>query len=204
MPMKIKNLCKRHIQNNFVLYFILALALVVGIIVGAILANRVDYIRGIELANYMNVFLKHVNEGNYSFKDIFISTLFLNFKKIFIIWVLGLLTIGIIVIPLIMCWSGINIGFIVGFLVKDYGFKGFIFTLIGLLPQYLIVLPSLLAITAIALSNSVNRKKFRRGMDFNKNLADYSILILIFSIISVFGCIIEGFYTPFFIKFIGV
>ncbi|NLK44673.1 MAG: stage II sporulation protein M [Tissierellia bacterium] len=204
MQLKIKTLCKRHLQNNFVLYFILVIALVIGIIIGAILANRLESDKGIEVANYMNVFLKHINEGNYYFKDIFISSLFLNLKRIFIIWLFGLLGLGLIVIPLIMCWNGINIGFIVGFLVKGYGLKGFIFTLIGLLPQYLIVLPSLLAITALALSNANNRKKLRRDRDYIKKFADYSILILVFFVILVFGCIIEGFYTPYFIKFMGV
>lgn len=204
MPKKILNLCKRHLQNNFILYFILALALVLGIIIGSIIANRLDRNKCIELANYMNVFLKHINNGNFYFKDIFISSLFLNYRKIFIIWLLGLIGIGLIGIPLITCWSGINIGFLVGFLVKSFGFKGFLFALIGLLPQYLIVLPSLLAITAIALSNSINRKKFRRAKDFNRNLADYSFLIFIFSIVLVLGCIIEGFYTHYFIKFMDV
>lgn len=56
MPKKILNLCKRHLQNNFILYFILALALVLGIIIGSIIANRLDRNKCIELANYMNVF----------------------------------------------------------------------------------------------------------------------------------------------------
>ena len=63
MQLKIKTLCKRHLQNNFVLYFILVIALVIGIIIGAILANRLESDKGIEVANYMNVFLKHINEA---------------------------------------------------------------------------------------------------------------------------------------------
>lgn len=204
MLLKAKSLCKRHLQNNFIIYFILALAFVVGIIAGSILANRLEKDRSIELANYMNVFLKHINNGNHYFKNIFLSSLWLNYKKTFIIWCLGLIAIGLFVIPLVMCWSGVNIGFIVAYLVKNFGFKGFLFTLIALLPHYLIILPGLLAIAAIALSNSIDRKRFRRAKDFSKNLLDYSILILAFSILLALGSIIEGVYTQYFIRFIGI
>jgi len=204
MLFKVKSLFKRHFQDNFIFYSLLAITFVLGILIGSIIANRLDKTKSIELANYMNVFLKHINHGKYSFKDVFLSSLFINYKVIFLIWIFGLMGIGLIIIPIIMCWNGINIGFLVGFLVKNYGLKGFMFSLMALLPQYLIILPSLLIVTAIALSNSVNMKKNKKRRYLSKNIADYSMSVLVFSLLIVLGCIIEGFYTQYFVKFIMI
>lgn len=202
MTIKVRSISKRHLQNNFILYFILVMFLCIGIISGAICINRFNEEQNLKLINNFSLFFKYMGK-EYNSLDMFKASLLSNLKTTLIIWCLGLISLGIGIIPLIIFWEGISIGFTVGFLVKVFGIKGFIFSLIGLLPYYLVIIPGFIAIGAIGLSNSNHMRKSRSIRGYYNSLADYTFLILLFFIIFIFGSLIEGFYTPYFFNFIG-
>ena len=202
MSLRVKSLRKRHFQNNFIIYFILAICFILGIIAGAILINRISDEKNYEIVNYFSWIFKYIEEGQYRSIDIFRISLFSNVKIVFFIWMLGLISLGLFIIPLIICWKGAVIGFTVGFLVKEFGIKGFIFALSGLLPHYLIIIPGILAVGAVGLSFSTYNVKSKSRRISSRDMADYSILILLFFIIILVGCFIEGFFTPYFLNLI--
>lgn len=202
MSLRVRNLSKRHFQNNFIIYFILGICFVVGIVVGAILINRLSANENYKIFNYFSWIFKYTEEWDYRKLDIFKLSLFSNIKIVLVIWILGLISLGILIIPLIICWKGATIGFTVGFLVKEFGMKGFIFALLGLLPHYLIIIPGILAVGAVGLSFSTYNVKSKSRRISSRDMADYSILILLFFIIILVGCFIEGFFTPYFLNLI--
>jgi len=197
-----RNLSKRHFQNNFIVYFILVIFFVIGIIIGAILINRLSAEEKLKIANYFSWIFKYIGEKNYKSIDIFKLSLFSNVKIVLVIWIIGLIGLGILIIPIILCCKGVAIGFTVGFLVKEFGIKGFMFALSGLLPHYLIIIPGFLAIGSVGLSYSMYRVKSKRNRIYSKDIADYSILILLFFIIVIVGSFVEGFITPYFLNLI--
>lgn len=136
--------------------------------------------------------------------EIFKTSLLSNLKIALIVWVLGLFTIGVILIPLIISWKGIAIGFTVGFLVKQFGIKGFVFSLTSLLPHYLIIIPGFLAIGAIGISSSIHARKNRGKKAYQRDFVDYTVLFLLFLILIIIGCFIEGFFIPFILNIIGL
>lgn len=189
MLIKFKVLCKRHLQNNLTLYLILLSCFMVGIIIGSIIVNRSD---------------EDFNNKIYEFSDSFISSLIANFKFILPIYLLGLVRFGIIFIPLILCWKGLNIGFTVGAIVKIFGVRGFVFTVLGLLPQYFITMPGLLGISAISLSNSSYlNKRARKRKDNYSNFCNYSMISIVLLILFFIGSLVEVYITPFFYNFIN-
>lgn len=204
MPKRIKNLSKRHFQNNFIMYFTISIFFLVGIIIGSILINRLTSEQNYRIINRYSWMFDYEPKKNQM--DIFKSILFSNIKFTFIIWLIGLTSLGTLVIPLMISFRGGVIGFTVGFLIKEFGIQGFTFSLSGLLPHYLIILPGILAIGAIGLSNSINSNNRRRGKSLNgiyqKTLIDYSILFLLFFLIVVIGCFVEAFITPYFLNFV--
>lgn len=200
MLKRINNLSKRHLRNNFVLYFILSLSFIIGIFIGAILINKLSTEQSSKISNHFSWIFNFVKEQDFNSINIFISSLLSNMKILFIVWILGLTSIGLLIIPLIIVWKGVAIGFTVGFLVKGFGMKGFIFSLAGLLPHYLIMIPGFLAIGAIGISNSIYVGKGRRSKMNQVDINEYSILMLLFFLIIIFGCFIEGFFTPYFLK----
>lgn len=200
MLKRVSNLSKRHFRNNFVLYFVLSLSFIIGISIGAILINKLNTEQSLKISSHFSWIFNFTKEQNLNSIDIFISSLLSNMKILFFIWILGLTSIGLLIIPLVIVWKGIAIGFTVGFLVKGFGIKGFIFSLAGLLPHYLIMIPGLLAIGAIGISNSIYIVKGRRSKMNQIDINEYSILMLLFFVIIIVGCFIEGFFTPYLLK----
>ncbi len=202
ISIRVKNLSKKHFQNNFIIYFILVIFFVIGIVAGAIIINRLNAEENLKIVNHFSWIFKYIEEENYRSIDVFKLSLFSNIKIVLIIWIMGLISLGILIIPIILCWKGAAIGFTVGFLVKEFGIKGFVFALSGLLPHYLIIIPGFLAIGAVGLSCSLYNIKSKGRRIYSRDITDYSILILLFFIIVLVGCFIEGFFTPYFLNLI--
>lgn len=204
MLKRANNLSKRHFRNNFVYYFVLSLSFIIGISIGAILINKLNAEQSLKISSHFSWIFNFIKEQNLNSINIFISSLLSNMKILFLIWILGLTGIGLLIIPLIIVWKGMAIGFTVGFLVKGFGMKGFMFSLAGLLPHYLILIPGFLAIGAVGISNSIYIGKGRRSKINQLDISEYSILMFLFFIIIIFGCFIEGFLTPHFFKITGL
>lgn len=205
MSKRIKSLGTRHFQNNFIIYFTLTIFFLIGIISGSILINRLSAQQNYKLVSKFNwIFDYRVNTKPL---DVFKITLFSNLKFMLIIWLTGLTSLGIVIIPFIISFRGGVIGFTVGYLIKEYGIKGFIFSLSGLLPHYLIILPGILSVGALGLSFAINSKKIKLGNPLikvnQKKIIDYSILFLFLLLFITLGCIIESLTTTYFLKIIA-
>lgn len=205
MQKRIKTLSKRHFQDNFIIYFIISMFFIVGIIIGAIMINRLKIETNNNITNHYSWIFDYMNDGNPGTSDILKSNLFSTMKFSIIIWLSGLIVLGIFIIPLIIGWKGITIGFTVGLLIKEFEIKGLIFALSGLLPHYLIILPGIIAIGSIGLSHAIGMSK-GRGKSLYKvhqrSLVDYTILFVLFFIIIIVGTCIESFMIPYLLKFI--
>ena len=197
MLKRVNNLSKRHFRNNFVIYFVLSLSFIIGISIGAILINKLNVEQSIKISSHFSWIFSYSKEQSQNSINIFISSLLSNMKILLFIWILGLTSIGLLIIPLIIVWKGIAIGFTVGFLVKGFGMKGFIFSLAGLLPHYLIMIPGILAIGSIGIANSIYIGKGRRSKMNQVDINEYSVLMILFFLIIAIGCFIEGFFTPY-------
>lgn len=206
MSKRIKSLGNKHFQNNFIIYFTISIFFLVGISIGSILINRLSPDQSYKSISRLSWIFNY--EVNKTPINIFKLTLISNLKFLLIVWLIGLTSLGIVLIPLMISFRGGTIGFTVGYLIKEYGMKGFIFSLTGLLPHYLIILPGILAIGAVGLSNTINGKKIKLGDPLHrlnqKRLVDYSILFLLLFIIITLGCIIEAITTTHFLKIIEI
>lgn len=201
---KLSSLAKRHLQDNFLLYCILLISFIIGIVIGAILINRLSPDEKLGISSYLSSVVKLMSSYDNNLVNLFKSSLFVNFRFTIIIWGFGFFLIGIIVIPLIIIWKGMAIGFTVGYFVKEFGVKGFIFSLTSLLPHYLIILPSFLIIGAFSITNSLKYKKNKGRIIYNRDMVDYIIIFFIFFTIIAIGSIIEGFFIPYVLNMIDL
>lgn len=205
MQKRIKVLSKRHFENNFILYFILFIIFTIGIALGAVLINRLKVEQSYSVVGYFSWILDYINYGDQLPIDILKTSLFSNLKFSIIIWLSGFIVLGSIIIPIIIGLKGLGIGFVVGFIVKEFGFSGFVFAVLGLWPLYIVILPAILATGSLGLSNSISNSKGKGKGLYRGNqsgLIDYSMLMLLFFIIISIGCFVESFITPYFLKFI--
>ncbi|MGF7057029.1 stage II sporulation protein M [Brassicibacter mesophilus] len=204
--MKIKEFVYKHINNNFLLYFLLVLFLMIGISAGAITVSVIDNSQKQEMISFLNSFFKILNQNNVDSFILLKHSLLNNVQTLFFIWLLGIIVIGVPLVMGIVMLRGFIIGFTVGFLVNELGFKGFVFSILAILPQNIFVIPGIIIISAISISfslktikNKINRKN---RYNFTAELIRYSLITVSLSILLILGSLIEAYITPVFMKLI--
>lgn len=204
LPFKIKRSLIKQFKDNFMIYFLIIAIFFTGIIIGSISIKVLDIEQKSNIITFLNSFFKNIDSVDLNSSAIIKQSIFDNFKSIGLIWLTGLIVIGIVVIPFIILFRGFSLGFTVGFLVSEYGIKGFLFSILGILPHNLFAIPGILLIGATGIIFSINSIKKRKSKLRNKNLffniIDYSVLILFFSIIVFIACIIESYISPIFLR----
>lgn len=202
-----KEFSYRHFQNNFILYLVVVICLLVGISAGAITINVLSYNQKKELISFLDSFFKVLNENNIDSLVLLKQSLVNNLQTIASIWLLGLTVIGIPIIMAVVILRGFVIGFTVGLLFEELGFKGLIFSTFAMLPQNLFIIPGIIIISVTSISFSVmivkNKMRRIRRNNYFKELLLYSTTILLLSIILIVGSIIEAYVSPVFMKLLS-
>jgi len=133
------------------------------------------------------------------------ASLKFNFIFVIVTYIIGLLNLGFIV-PLLVLIKGGLLGFNVGYLIYNFGLKGFIVSVFGLYPQYLLFIPCIIAIAALVMTMSFKYKLSakRRTLRIKRmNLADYTVSMLFFTCIMFIGSVYEGYVSPIFLNLIN-
>ncbi|NMA86186.1 MAG: stage II sporulation protein M [Tissierellia bacterium] len=205
MPIyRIRRWLLKHFQDNFLIYFILSTIFAIGIIIGAITIKvlRADQIDNILV--FLNSFFKAMEGNEFEGISILKQSIIDNFKTIGLVLGTGLIIIGIGIIPIVIIFRGFAIGFTVGFIVNEFGFKGFLFSILGILPQNLLIIPGIISISSIGMGLSINNLKRRnlgfRNSRYNTGIMDYLFLILFFTTIILIGTFIEAFVSSNFLS----
>ena len=148
-----------------------------------------------------NFFIYANNTFNNRF--IFKTSLFNNIIPIIIRFIVSIRYIGIILAPLYITFRGFCLGFSIAFLTENFGKKGFIFTLIAMLPQNIIYIPALIFACFISVNLSIIMLRFRKeGFNENKNkyILKYLTYDFIAIVVLIIASFIEAYITPVFIR----
>lgn len=204
LPYRIRRWLLRHFQDNFLIYFILTTVFAIGIIIGAVTIKVLNIEQKNGIIVFLNSFFKTMDRNGFDSLLILKQSIIDNFKTIGLIWITGLIIIGIPIIPIAMMFRGFALGFTVGFLVNEYGIKGFLFSILGILPQNLFIIPGIISISSIGMAFSFasikNRKKKLRNSKIGSSIVNYSVLILFFSLFVFIGALIEAYVSPNFLR----
>lgn len=206
MSIKIKESYVRHIKTNFLIYFIVILCLMIGISAGAITIKVLDEDQKRQLISFLDSFFKILNESEVSGLSILKVSIMNNLQTVLIVWLLGVLIIGIPIIMVVLILRGFIIGFTVGFLIDGLGIKGFLFALFAILPQNIFIIPCIVIVSVIAIkfAFTIVKCKFKKiRYNYFKRLLTYSSTILIISLLIIIGSLIEAYITPIFLKLIS-
>jgi stage II sporulation protein M len=159
---------KRLYQSNAAIYFreyssiflFVVILFLMGVIFGAIVVNSMSYTQKEDLYYYLSQFFGQVSEGKVADNnDLFLQSFLHNSKFIGLIWVLGISIIGLPVILILLFVKGMVVGFTVGFLVSQMGWKGFMLAVASILPQNLIIIPIFIIMAALSVIFSLRMVK---------------------------------------------
>lgn len=201
-----KKLLRNHFENGFSFYFILLLIFIVGIIVGGILIKALETKVQISVLRYTNSYFYSLYKGiNNNYEVLKISIIF-NIIFIGFVYIIGLFNLGFI-IPIIIFIKGAILGFNVGYFIENFGWKGFLVSIFGVYPQYILFIPCIISMGAIAMTMTFRYKisSRKRVLKIKRlNLIDYSVFILFFSVLILFASIYEGLVSPIFFNILEI
>lgn len=201
---KIKRWLFKQFQDNFIIYFLVIIIFAIGIIIGSITIKIIGLEQKNDLIIFLSSFFKNIDGDKISNSLILKQSITDNFKTVGLIWISGIIFIAIPLIPIIVLFRGFALGFTVGFLVNEYGMEGFLFSVLGILPQNLFIIPGILSIASISMAYSIKCIKMRKlrvkSINNVSKILDYTTLIVLLSIVIIIGCLIEAYVSPMFLR----
>jgi stage II sporulation protein M len=179
----------------------------IGISSGAFMSKALTGAENKDLIAYLKNFFSIVDSKSINNFSILKQSLLNNLQTGIIIWILGITVIGIPLILLLIALRGFIIGFTVGFFAKQMGLKGMMFSLVSILPQNILIVPSAIfvGVLGISFSTMLIKNMVRKNGKYNivNQFFIYSTIMAIIHIVIAVGCLIEAYVTPFFIKYIS-
>ncbi|MTI68309.1 MAG: stage II sporulation protein M [Firmicutes bacterium] len=200
------SIIRNHFHKNIFLYFIIVIFLIVGISAGAITTKVLNTSQKKEIINFMDSFFKILNEESINSGILFKHSIINNIKTVGLLWFLGIIIVGIPLVFIVVVLRGFIIGFTVGFLYVELGFKGFLFAILAILPQNLFLIPGIVIISVMSLSFSIRiiKNKFKRSLKFNylSEIIRFSLSVILLFILMLLGSLVEAYITPVFMKLV--
>ncbi|MEH7095093.1 stage II sporulation protein M [Neobacillus vireti] len=146
-------------EHSSIFLFIVVLFLM-GVIFGAIVVNSMSITQKEDLFYYLSQFFGQVSDGTVTDdNDLFLQSFLHNSKFIGLMWILGISIIGLPIILILLFLKGMVVGFTVGFLVSQMGWKGFLLAFASILPQNLIIIPVFILMAAFSVIFSIRMIK---------------------------------------------
>jgi stage II sporulation protein M len=204
---KLQESLSKHIKSNLGLYFIVFAFFAIGVAVGAFTVRALDDLQKQALIKYLQSFLQILTSKSIDSPAVLKQSIKNNIQTVFLIWILGITIIGIPITLIIMGIRGFIIGFTVGFLIDGLGLKGLFFAVLVILPQNIIIVPCLAAISVMSISFSLMIIKDRLAKRWTNNywhkFFSYSTIVIVLFIISVCGSFVESYIMPVFIRLLS-
>lgn len=193
---------KDYFRRNIGLYIFVFLILIAGVVAGSISVNLLPEYQREDILNYIYSFLANAKNISVDASEVFLISLSNNLKTLLFIVISGITIIGFPLILGLIFFRGFILGFTVGFLIGGLGFQGLLMSILSILPQNLIIIPSLvsIAVAGIIFATTVikNRRNFYEGQ--SQLFTSYLLYNLMFGILLVFSSLIEGYISPILIK----
>lgn len=195
-----------YMKENISLYIFSLVLFVMGLIFGSIVIKSLSFSQEQELANYINNFFYSISSGEWqSSKAAFWQILIDNLKYLLLIWFLGLSIIGMPLIFMIIFMKGFVIGFTVSFFISELTWKGFLFSIVSVLPQNMLLVPVFIIAGVSGTLFSLSLIKGRgnkKPSSYQQSFTSYSFLILLLGGVVFLASGFEAFVSPYLMKVI--
>lgn len=201
MLQKITNVITNHIRDNKYTYLSLLIFYIIGIVLGAISVNDLDFQQKNDITKYFNVFLKLLNSNEVNQISLFKISLLDNLKLIALFWILGFIVVGIPIYYVVLGMRGFITGFSSGIIMGVLGTKGLVISTICFLPKEIIIIPCLIAlgVNGIKLSRTILKNWLKKSIikenEIKQRVGPYSFVTAFFSFFILLAIVIEAFIS---------
>lgn len=188
---KIASILLQHIKDNLKSYFLVAMILLIGIVLGVLFVNNLQEEQSHEVQNYVDEFVTSLQNGtSIDTGKLLRNSIKNNLILAVVMWFAGSTVIGIPIVLGIIWYRGFCLGYTISALIAILGVgKGSLFFATAILLQNLIIIPCMLAlaVSGIRLYKSIvkdKRKENIKGKIVKHTM--FSIMMLIFLIVASF------------------
>ena len=173
----------------------------IGIICFILLSSNEKISLSDDLTNYTNL----IQEGNFEYFPSLIKSFISSYKYLVLIWIFGIVFFCSLLIPFIIVYRGILLGFTISSIIYVFHIKGILYSLIMLIPstiiiEFILILISYYSITFATKSfNAIKKDKTINLRHFIKN---YFYIFLILSLVTLLSSVYEIYIGSNIIKFV--
>lgn len=170
--------------------------------------RALDAVQRAELTNYVGELDRILGEGGGEQRgaQLLRAALAANLRTVAAVWLAGLVVIGIPLALVVVMVRGFAIGFTVGFLASEAGWRGVVFSVGAVLPHNLLAVPALWAAAVAALSFAGKAWSARRrrwaGAFLGDVLAYLAVGITVTCVLGL-ASLVEAYLTPALIRLLG-
>ena len=185
--------------NHKINFFVIAI-LFLGVISGAIFSNIIDLNNQKLVIDKINLFINNINNNEINVIQALKNSLIINFSYSIVIWILGLTIIGIIINIFLLYIKGFIFGFSLSSFIITFSYKGiilsFLYTIFGQLLNLIVIM--IITIYSIMFTTNLIKQIFKNKQTINilNFFKNYSLILLITTIISILSSINEVFLFP--------
>lgn len=197
---KFLNIITDYITINRMKFIVCFSLLVLGTVIGSLSALLLSDNSFNSLGIYMNNFTSASILQPVDRWSIFTFSIYNNIKCVLFMWVsgfwFGLIPLGV----LQLSFKGYKMGFTSVFLIQLYRGRGILFSLISIIPQLVILLPTLITYSVFNINFALTLKQIRRRGQLLSERKDLMLKNVIFLVITmlvlVLSSIIDTFVIP--------
>ncbi len=189
-----------YVARNRLLFVLAIFCLLSGSVVGSLSAASLSDEKFNMLGSYINNFTSAYGIQSVSYGDIFKFSLYNNIKLLLFMWVSGLF---VWMIPFGMFQLGLKgykMAYTTFFLIQLYRGNGVLFSLVVIIPQILIMLPTLICYSVLNFNTAVCFRRFRikgQGFYVQKELYLRNLVCLVsVAVIFVVCSLIDAYVVP--------
>lgn len=198
---KIGSIIRDHLRDNKFTYLTLFLFYVIGVCLGALSVNDLDYQQKDEVVTFFNGFIKLLDTGNFSQAALFKMSFVDNIKLILLFWLLGFTVIGFPMYYVIIGMRGFSTGFSSGIIMAVMGTRGIFISSICFIPKELILVPCLIALgvngikLSVGLLKIIFKKQGAKEVEVKQRILPYCFVAAFFSVFIFFSSLFEAFIS---------
>ena len=177
----------------------------IGVFIGIICFILLSFSEKMSLSSDLTNYINLIHDGNFKYFPSLIKSFISNYKYLVLIWIFGIIFFCSLLIPFIIIYRGILLGFTISSIIYVFHIKGLLYSLIMMIPstiinEFIFILISYYRITfATKCFNAITKDKTINLRQFIKN---YFYILLVLSFCILLSSVYEIYIGSNIIKFV--
>ena len=167
---------------------------------GSAFAVKLDGEKSGELVGYLSDFISVGDNENIAFGNVLKSCMLLNLKYICTYFFLSLTVYSAWLCPFVPGYRGFASGFTCTFIIKNYGFKGALYSLLSVIPSITLMFPVYVFTAVVCINFAAGRRK--KGEAGIRSAAGIVPALAVIYCIMTVTSLFDAFISPVIFKYI--